>query len=103
MKKIIVAGLVALAGFTALNAEAHDWHRGGYYRGGYYRGGCWNCGSWVAPALIGGVIGYELGQPRYGSPVTTTVYPSTPIYQNCTAWIETIDQYGHIVRTRTCY
>ena len=24
-------------------------------------------------------------------------------YQSCTAWVETMDQYGTITRTRTCY
>ena len=38
------------------NAEACC-YRGGYYHHGYYGGG-----GWVAPALIGGVIGYELAR-----------------------------------------
>lgn len=25
------------------------------------------------------------------------------IYQSCTVWVETIDHYGNITRTRTCY
>ena len=79
-------------------------HHGGGYHGGYGHGGYYNNNyNYVMPLLIGGVIGYELGQPRYGSAVTTNVYPSTPVYQNCTAWVETIDQYGNHSRTRTCY
>jgi len=58
MKKTILAlSLLAVVG----TASAHDGFRG--YRGGYYHGGCYGCG-WVAPALIGGVVGYELAQPR---------------------------------------
>ena len=56
MKKLaLVLSLFAVVG-TA-NAQWH--HHGGYccYRGGY------NPGGWVAPALIGGVIGYELSRP----------------------------------------
>jgi len=106
MKKLIATLVLATASTGAL---AHNgWGHGGYYNGGYHggygHGGYYNNNyNYVMPLLIGGVIGYELGQPRYGSPVTTNVYPSTPIYQNCTAWVETIDQFGHIVRTRTCY
>jgi hypothetical protein len=54
MKKIL--SLVILASVLTASAEACC-YRGGYYRGGYGAG-------WVAPALVGGVIGYELAQPR---------------------------------------
>ena len=57
MKKLLLAlSLLAVVG----TATAHEGFRG--YRGGYYHGGCYGCG-WVAPALIGGVIGYELSRP----------------------------------------
>ena len=62
MKKIILASLITLSLISS--AQAHGpyrsfgWH-GGYYHGGYGCGGCW-----VAPAVIGGVIGYELAQPN---------------------------------------
>jgi len=106
MKKLLAALTLAAASTSAF---AHNgWGHGGYYNGGYHggygHGGYYNNNyNYVMPLLIGGVIGYELGQPRYGSAVTTNVYPSTPIYQNCTAWIESIDQYGNHTRTRTCY
>jgi hypothetical protein len=70
MKKTILAlSLLALVG----TASAHDGFRG--YRGGYYHGGCYGCG-WVAPALIGGVIGYELTRPStvYVEPQPSVVY-----------------------------
>jgi len=57
MKKIVFAlSLLALVG----SASAHEgfYHRGGCcYRGGYGLG-------WVAPAVVGGVIGYELSRPN---------------------------------------
>jgi len=57
MKKLLLAlSLLAVVG----TATAHEGFRG--YRGGYYHGGCYGC-NWVAPALIGGVIGYELSRP----------------------------------------
>jgi len=67
MKKIVFAlSLLALVGTT----QAHEgfYHRGGCcYRGGYGLG-------WVAPAVIGGVIGYEIAQPR------TVIVEQPPVY-----------------------
>ena len=54
MKKILSLFVLTLS-LTA-SAEACC-YRGGYYHHGYYGNG------WVAPALIGGVIGYELARP----------------------------------------
>ena len=70
MKKTILAlSLLAIVG----TAQAHEGFRG--YRGEYYHGGCYGCG-WVAPALIGGVIGYELSRPTtvYVEPQPSVVY-----------------------------
>jgi hypothetical protein len=99
MKKLALALSLLVASTVA---SAHGWERGGY-RGGYghyenhYHGGYNN---WVAPALIGGIIGYELSQPRtvYVQPQPQVVY-QTPY---CTPWTETMDQYGVVTRTRTC-
>ena len=102
MKKLALA--LALLTTTTV-ASAHGWeHRGpGYgYRGGYYHHGGYN---WVAPAIIGGVIGYELAQPRtvYVQPPVVYQQPQV-VYQTpyCTPWTETVDQYGNVTRTRTC-
>ena len=57
MKKLLLAfSLLSLIG----SASAHGPYRMGGWHGGYY-GGCGGC--WVAPAVIGGVIGYELTRP----------------------------------------
>jgi hypothetical protein len=94
MKKLLIAlSLVALS--TSALAHERGGYRGGYH-GYYHGGGCYGCG-WVAPALIGGVIGYELAQPRviyeqapvviqqppvvYQQAPTTTEY-SCPVGQN---------------------
>ena len=53
MKKLLLA-LSLLAVVGSANAQ---W----YHHGGYYRGGCYGC-NWVAPAIIGGVIGYEINR-----------------------------------------
>jgi hypothetical protein len=105
MKKILtVLALLAVTGTAS--AQWHH-HHGGYYRGGYYGGG-----NWVAPAIIGGVIGYELSRPPvYTSPVIVQQPPvviqqqSVPYYgqsQNCTPWTETQNTDGTITRSRTC-
>jgi len=61
MKKSILAlSLFILVG----SAEAH-----GYYRHGY----------WVAPAIVGGVIGYEMSRPRYYEPPVVVVQ-QPPVY-----------------------
>ena len=60
MKKLLLAlSLLALVGSASAHGPyRYGWH-GGYYHGGYGCGGCW-----VGPALIGGVIGYELARPE---------------------------------------
>jgi hypothetical protein len=96
MKKVLaILALVAVS----LSASAHGpgrafgWH-GGYYHGGYGCGGCW-----VAPAVVGGVIGYELARPYYVEPapvvvqqpeviVTPTVTQQPPLGYH---WQEMID------------
>ena len=58
----VFASILAMSALFAYipGAQAHE----GFRHGGYYRGGCYGC-NWVAPALIGGVIGYELSRPHY--------------------------------------
>ena len=59
-------------------AQADEWrHRGWHQEPRYvYR----SSNDWVGPAIIGGIIGYELGRPRYNPPAV--VYPpvSSPPY-----------------------
>ena len=114
MKKLL-AGLALIALSTSAFADGHWGGYGGYggYRGGYnhyenhYHGGGW---GFAGPALIGGIIGYSMAQPRY-YPEPQVIYQQPQViyqqpqsvYQNCTAWIESIDQYGQVTRTRTCY
>ena len=103
MKKLLtVFTLCAGLGSCVLPAHAHE----GFRHRGYYGGG-----NWVAPALIGGVIGYELSRPRYYEPPVVVQQPvivqPQPVYsvtpqQNCTLWVETQHPDGTITRTRTC-
>ena len=89
MKKIVFAlSLLALVG----SASAHEgfYHRGGCcYRGGYGLG-------WVAPAVVGGVIGYELSRPNtvYVEPQPVIVQPPVSVVQQPPVgyhWQEMID------------
>ena len=78
MKKLILA-LSLLAVVGSASAQWHPHNHG--YRGYGYSG-------WIAPALVGGVIGYELSRPRetvivqqppvYVQPAPTTVYVNPP-------------------------
>ena len=80
MKRLLCVVLMGLA----VTAQADEWrHRGWHQEPHYaYRTG----GDWVGPAIIGGIIGYELGRPRYNPPVVVApppvVYPpvSSPPY-----------------------
>ena len=77
MKKLLLAfSLLSLIG----SASAHGPYRMGGWHGGYY-GGCSGC--WVAPAVIGGVIGYELTRPStvYVEPQPVVIQQSQPIVQ----------------------
>jgi len=70
MKKLIVAVMLIVSGSAFADGYyGHHGYEG--YRGGYHGGG----GNWVAPAIIGGIIGYNMA-PRYNPPV----YASPPVY-----------------------
>ena len=94
MKKI----LITLSLLLSSPVFAQHFHN--HYHGGYRSG-------WVGPAVLGGVIGYELSRPY------TVVVQQQPVIvqqpsivyqpnQNCSPWVETQHQDGTITRTRTC-
>jgi hypothetical protein len=98
MKKVLAVAVLALASIPAM---AQHWHGHGI-RHGYHGGG------WVAPAIIGGIIGYELSRPApvfvQQQPVIVQ-NPPTVVYQpreNCSPWTEVMNPDGTITRTRTC-
>ena len=99
MKQLLLA-ISMLAVVGTANAQ---WHHHNHYRGGGYN-------NWIAPAIIGGVIGYELNRPRYYEPPVVVQQPviiQQPVYSatiqpSCTVWTETQHADGTITRTRTC-
>jgi hypothetical protein len=122
MKKLLAALLLlpslafADGHFGGYHGGYHDGYRGfnghGYptpYRinqGHYYRG--YGSSDILVPMVLGGVVGYAIRgaqepQVVYQQPPVVYQQPSTTVYQKCTPWTETIDQYGVTTRTRTCY
>ena len=96
MKRVLAVPILALASVGA-NAQYHHYHHR------HYGGG----GGWIAPALIGGVIGYAI--TRSPEPVIVqqppVVVQQPPVIlntPNCTAWVEIQQPNGTIVRQRTC-
>jgi len=96
MKKILALLLVT----ASFGAAAQYHHHGHWERGG----GGWN---WVAPVIVGGVIGYEIAQPR--PPVVVTQQPPVIIQQpqvvqtqNCSPWTQIQNPDGTVTVTRTC-
>ncbi len=84
-------------------------HADGHGHGGWHRGG-WGGGYWLAPALIGGLIGYELSRPRtvYVEPaprreivVSEPMYsspPLEPVYKEYDEYDSRCDCYVRVLR-----
>lgn len=78
MNKLLCVVLLAVSGLASADGPGgfrhHEWHHEPRYQSG---------GDWIGPALIGGIIGYEIS--RQSQPVIvqpTVVYPpvSRPPY-----------------------
>jgi len=96
MKRFIVLMLLCVSGAAMAQHHHGHWQR--------HPGGGW---GWVAPVVIGGVIGYEMAQPR--PPVVVTQQPPVIIQQpqiiqqqNCSPWTEIRNPDGTVTVTRTC-
>lgn len=75
MKKLIAILTLCLS--TTAFADGYHHHGGGHYHHS-------NGGDWIAPAIIGGVIGYGIGRNSYPTPnVYSYPYPAPyPVYPN---------------------
>ena len=84
MKKIIAILALSLAAFST---SAFAWQGG-------YRGG------WVAPALIGGVVGYSLARPYYYGPPPVYYAPPPPVvYAPPPVYIQQARPAGYVQQT----
>lgn len=93
MKKLLLA--LSLIGLSV--ADAHGPYRSFGWHSGYY--GCGGC--WVAPAVIGGVVGYELSRPNTVILEQPSVIVQQPIVQSPPIgyhWQEMIDPQSGIKR-----
>jgi hypothetical protein len=97
MKKVILVLTLSLA--ATCYAQHGHWA---------YRNGGW---GWVSPAIVGGVIGYELARPPVvysGQPVVVQqpVIVEQPQViapqQQCSPWTQVQNPDGSITSTRTC-
>ena len=70
MKKILIA-----LSFLAVAVSAQAQHHGHHGHHGYHQ----RSGNWVAPAIVGGVIGYALTR-NYYEPVYNYGYVPPPVY-----------------------
>ena len=85
-----------------ISTSAFAQHHGHWRHGG---GNSWN---WVAPAIIGGVIAYEITKPR---PPQTVIVQQPPQYvtpptivttEVCSPWTQIVNIDGTVTYTRTC-
>ena len=98
MKKV-VASLLLVASASAF-AGGHHGHGGhGYWR---HEGSGW---GWVAPAVVGGVIGYSIARPpvyQQPAPVVIQQQPVIVQSQSCSPWTQIYNPDGTVTMTRTC-
>ena len=88
MKKLLLA-LSLISVFSI--ASAHGPYRAFGMHGGYY-GGCGGC--WIAPAVIGGVVGYEIANRPVIVEQPPVIYTQPSIVQQPPVgyhWQEMID------------
>jgi hypothetical protein len=88
MKTHAVLGAILLSFASVCNAHGHG-----------HRGYGW---GWVAPAIIGGVVTYEVTRPTVVLPPTPTVVTVQPTVPVCGGWVEVRNPDGTITQTRTC-
>jgi len=94
MKKVLFS--IILLASTSTFAQ----HYGYYHHGGHWRHGH-NGWNWVVPAVVGGVLVYEVSKNQPPAP-PVIIQQNVPQQQNCSPWTETINPDGTITKTRTC-
>lgn len=89
MKRLLLA-LALFASTTAFAQHGH-WAR---------HGSGW---GWMAPAVVGGVIGYEIARPPVVVQQPVIIQQNQVITDtNCSPWTQIHNPDGTITTTRTC-
>lgn len=97
MKKTFFAILLSFATLPSFAQHYHHYH--GHWR---HNHGNW---VWVAPALMGGIIGYEIArnqQPIIVQQPILTPNNTWTVHQVCSPWVEIQNANGTVTRSRTC-
>ena len=99
MNRILTVFLFVISGTAMAHGPRGYWHQ---------NNGGWN---WMTPALIGGIIGYEISRPPVYTPPPIVVQQPPVIIQqppivvqgqNCSPWTQIQNPDGTITSTRTC-
>ena len=96
MKQFITAVALVALSVPAMAQHYHGPHGVPFVR----------TGSWVGPALIGGVIGYAIAQPRVVYAQPPVVYAPPPVVVQQQQWCETriiTDQNGVQRTAQVCW
>ena len=98
MKKILSILACSLITFPTFAGPHHYNQRHGHHHWHHNHG-------WIAPAIIGGVIGYTIARPYIVEQPIIVQQKPTVIAQptvQCTEWRETMLPDGRIVQERIC-
>lgn len=90
MKKIIFSVVLSAISFPVFAQHGH--HQRHHHHHWHYNN------NWIAPAIIGGVIGYALTRPEVVVVEQQRVQPA-PV---CTEWREILQSDGTVIRERFC-
>ena len=95
MKRLFLSLILLLS--APVWSQHHHHHRHGHWA---RHDSGW---GWVAPAVVGGVIAYELARPAQPVVVQQLPPPVVLQQQNCSPWTQIQNPDGTVTTTRTCY
>jgi hypothetical protein len=89
----VFASILAMSALFAYSPDAQaQWRPHSYGYRGY--------GNWVAPAVVGGIIGYELARPRYYEQPVVVV--QQPVYVQQPAQLPPVGYHYQQVLDQNC-